>query len=119
MGAPVRDHIYFVYMLASGPYGTLYVGVTNDLLRRVAEHKQELVPGFTRRYGVKRLVWHEGHGEIHDAIAREKRLKRWRRDWKIALLEMENPHWSDLYPALAGCGSRVCDASPGAASRPG
>jgi putative endonuclease len=106
-------------MLASGHYGTLYVGVTNDLLRRVTEHKQELVPGFTRRYSVKRLVWYEQHADIHDAIAQEKRLKRWRRDWKITLLEMENPHWIDLYPALTGCGSRVCDASLGAASRPG
>jgi putative endonuclease len=98
----MRDHAYFVYLLASGHDGTLYIGVTNDLVRRVSEHKEGLVPGFTRRYGVKMLVWHEQHADIHDAIAREKTLKRWRRDWKIALLERENPQWSDLYPGLAG-----------------
>lgn len=110
----MRDHAYFVYMLASGPYGTLYIGVTNDLLRRVSEHREGLVPGFTRRYGVKHLVWHEQHADIRDAIAREKLLKRWRRDWKIALLEAENPHWIDLYPALVGNGSRIAPlARPG------
>jgi putative endonuclease len=98
----MRDHAYFVYMLASGHYGTLYVGVTNDVFRRVAEHREGAVPGFTRRYGVKQLVWYEEHADIHDAIAREKTLKRWRRDWKIALLEKENPRWNDLYPELAG-----------------
>jgi putative endonuclease len=98
----VRDHAYFVYMLASGRHGTLYVGVTNDLVRRVSEHKEGLVPGFTRRYGVKVLVWYEQHADIQEAIAREKTLKRWRRDWKIALLEVDNPHWADLYPKLAG-----------------
>jgi putative endonuclease len=98
----MRDHAYFVYMLASGRHGTLYVGVTNDLVRRVSEHKEGLVPGFTRRYGVKQLVWYEEYAEIQEAIAREKTLKRWRRDWKIALLEVDNPHWTDLYPKLAG-----------------
>jgi len=96
----MRDHAYFVYMLASGRYGTLYVGVTNDLFRRVSEHREGLVPGFTRRYAVKNLVWHEQHSDIRDAIAREKVLKRWRRDWKISLLEAKNPHWIDLYPTI-------------------
>jgi len=98
----MRDRAYFVYMLASGRHGTLYVGVTNDVFRRVAEHREGAVPGFTRRYGVKQLVRYEEHADIHDAIAREKTLKRWRRDWKIALLEKENPRWNDLYPELAG-----------------
>ncbi|MBV9549346.1 MAG: GIY-YIG nuclease family protein [Alphaproteobacteria bacterium] len=115
----MRDRDYFVYMLASGHYGTLYIGVTNDILRRVGEHREGVVPGFTRRYGIKRLVWYEQHSDIHDAIAREKKLKRWRRDWKITLLEAENPHWIDLYPALCGHGSRVCTASLRAAVRPG
>jgi putative endonuclease len=106
-------------MLASGRHGTLYVGVTNDLLRRIAEHREGLASGFTRRYNIKRLVWHEQHGDIRNAIAREKTLKRWRRDWKIALLEKENPRWDDLFPALAGDGSRVCAAPLRAATRPG
>ncbi len=110
----MRDHTYFVYMLASGHYGTLYIGVTNDLFRRVAEHREALVPGFTRRYGVKFLVWYEEHAEIQEAIAREKVLKRWKRDWKITLLEADNPYWSDLYPALVGHGSRIAPlARPG------
>lgn len=96
----MRDHAYFVYLLASGQYGTLYVGVTNDLLRRIAEHRAGEVPGFTKRYDVKYLVWFERHGDVNEAIVREKRLKRWRRDWKIALIEEDNPHWIDLYPAL-------------------
>jgi putative endonuclease len=96
----MRDHVYHVYMLASGHDGTIYVGVTNDLLRRVGEHRDGLVPGFTRQYGVKLLVWCEQHADIHEAIAREKKLKRWRRAWKIALIEEGNPGWIDLYPAL-------------------
>ena len=91
---------YWVYVLTNRWNGTLYIGVTNDLFRRVSEHREGLVPGFTRRYGVKRLVWYEEHADIHEAIAREKVLKRWRRDWKIALLQAKNPHWTDLYPAI-------------------
>ena len=96
----MREHIYFVYMLASAPQGTLYVGVTNDLLRRVCEHREGIVSGFTKKYGVKKLVWYEVHGDIREAIVREKQLKRWRRDWKRSLIESENPHWLDLYPGL-------------------
>ena len=92
---------YFVYMLASRRHGTLYVGVTNDLVRRTAEHKGKDVAGFTKRYGVDRLVWWLEFGEVTEAIAFEKKLKRWRRDWKINLIEQDNPHWDDLYPALA------------------
>ncbi len=98
----MRDRAYFVYMLASAHYGTLYIGVTNDLVRRVGEHREGSVPGFTRRYNVLRLVWYERYADIHDAIAWEKKMKRWRRDWKIARIEEDNPHWIDLFPALAG-----------------
>lgn len=90
----MRD--YFVYMLASGRNGTLYVGVTNDLLRRVGEHKEKAAPGFTKQYGVDLLVWHEAFGDINDAIAREKQIKGWNRAWKIRLIEKENSGWNDL-----------------------
>ena len=87
---------YFVYMLASKRNGTLYVGVTNDLSRRVGEHKAGAVPGFTRQYRVDRLVYAEGYSSILEARARERSLKRWRRDWKIQLIEKDNPNWNDL-----------------------
>lgn len=89
---------YWVYMLASGHYGTLYVGVTRDLSRRVEEHRTKATPGgFTTRYGVDRLVYFQGFGDVADAIRFEKLLKRWRRDWKVRLVEETNPHWEDLY----------------------
>lgn len=91
---------YYVYILASGQHGTLYVGVTNSLERRVSEHKAKEIPGFTKRYGVDHLVWWTEFGEITDAIAFEKKLKRWRREWKVNLIERDNPHWGDLYPAM-------------------
>ena len=87
---------YFVYMLARKRNGTLYVGVTNDLARRIGEHKDEIVPGFTKRYGVSVLVWYEAFGDINDAIAREKQIKGWNRAWKIQLIEKENSGWNDL-----------------------
>ena len=93
--------MFYVYLLASRKHGTLYLGVTNDLIRRVYEHKEKLIPGFTSRYGVDRLVWFEEHGRPSDAIARKKQLKKWRRDWKIALVERENPDWADLSAILA------------------
>ena len=93
---------YYVYILASGRNGTLYTGVTNDLVRRVWEHKQKAVPGFTKRYGVDRLVWFESGNSIEAAIAREKQLKHWNRQWKIDLFKDINPNWDDLYPAIAG-----------------
>ncbi len=96
----VEDKQYFVYILASRRHGTLYVGVTNDLLRRTREHRTALLPGFTRRYGVKRLVYYESYQDVGDAIHREKILKEWRRDWKIALIEKSNPEWVDLYEGL-------------------
>ena len=93
---------YYVYILASGKNGTLYVGVTNDIARRATEHKEGAVSSFTKRHRVHRLVYMEPHDEILDAIAREKILKRWRRAWKNALIEKENPDWRDLYEELNG-----------------
>jgi putative endonuclease len=88
---------YWVYILASRKHGTLYVGVTNSLERRIAEHRARETPGFTKTYGVDRLVFYQGYGEAMSAIGFEKRLKRWRRDWKIRLIEEDNPDWDDLY----------------------
>ena len=93
---------YFVYMLASQKNGTLYVGVTNDLIRRVHEHKSKVVPGFTSQYGVDRLVWFDQTDSVESAIAAEKRLKRWKRAWKVALIEKANPEWRDLYGEILG-----------------
>jgi putative endonuclease len=93
-------------MLASKPQGTLYIGVTNDLLRRVGEHREGAVQGFTKKYAVHGLMWFEEYGDINDAIAQEKRLKRWRRDWKRNLIEHDNPQWVDLYPTLVGVDPR-------------
>jgi len=90
------ERISHVYILASGRNGTLYTGVTAHLARRIWEHREGIVEGFTKRYGVKRLVWFEGHGAITEAIAREKQIKRWRRVWKLALIEAVNPQWLDL-----------------------
>jgi putative endonuclease len=91
----------YVYILASRPQGTLYVGVTNDPIRRVIEHKNGEIAGFTKRYDVKRLVHYEPFEDYQAAIAREKKLKRWRRDWKRSLIEETNPHWTDLFLAIA------------------
>ena len=88
-------------MLASRRNGTLYVGVTNDLIRRVQQHREGLVPGFTRCYGVKSLVYFELHHDVNEAILREKRIKRWRRKWKLELIESQNPEWRDLWPDIA------------------
>ena len=87
---------FFVYILASKPNGTLYVGVTNNLARRLLEHKAKLLPGFTRRYEVDQLVYFEAFETILEARAREHSLKHWRRAWKVALIEKLNPDWSDL-----------------------
>ena len=92
---------YSVYILASGRNGTLYTGVTNDLVRRVWEHKQKLVPGFTAKHGVDRLVGFESGQDIAAAILREKQIKRWKRDWKIDLFRDSNPDWVDLFPSIA------------------
>ena len=92
---------YFVYLMASKRSGTLYLGVTNDLARRAYEHRSKQNVGFTSRYGVDRLVWYEEFGDVNDAIDREKTMKKWRRAWKIALIEDMNPEWKDLYDGLA------------------
>jgi putative endonuclease len=91
---------FYVYLLASRRHGTLYLGVTNDLVRRVHEHKSRNTPGFSARYGVDRLVWFETYDDPTGAISREKELKKWRREWKIRLIEELNPDWRDLHPAL-------------------
>jgi putative endonuclease len=93
---------FFVYLLASGVRGTLYVGVTSNLLQRVWQHKNKELPGFTARYGVDRLVWYEMHASAEAAITREKQIKEWKRNWKINLIERDNLNWLDLYPALTG-----------------
>ena len=93
--------MFYVYLLSSKPQGTLYVGMTNDLVRRVWEHKIKAVPGFTPKYGVDRLVWFEAHETLESAFGREKLIKKWRRAWKIELIEEDNPHWSDLYQSLS------------------
>ena len=89
-----------VYIMANRRQGTLYVGVTADLARRVYEHQQGLVEGFTKRYGIKKLVYAEAFDRIEDAIAREKALKEWKRDWKVRLIEEHNPDWLDLSQKL-------------------
>jgi putative endonuclease len=91
---------YYVYLLASRKHGTLYVGVTNDLVRRVYEHKQQATGGFSARYGVSRLVWYEAHDDASAAIQREKEIKKWRRNWKISLIEADNPDWLDLWESI-------------------
>ena len=92
--------LFFVYILASKPHGTLYVGSTPDLVRRIWEHKNKAVPGFTAKYGVDRLVWFEAH-ESMAAAARERQIKESRRARKIQLIERDNPQWIDLYPSLS------------------
>lgn len=91
----------YVYILASRPYGTLYIGVTSNLVQRVWQHKEGVIAGFTKKYEVKQLVWYEVHSEIISAITREKQIKEWRRDWKINLIQSTNPAWHDLYPTIA------------------
>ena len=91
-----------VYIMASRRNGTLYIGMTTDLPGRVSEHAQGLVEGFTKRYGIHRLVYYEGHETIEDAFRRERRLKEWRRAWKIRLIESMNPEWIDLFDAATG-----------------
>ena len=97
-----------LYILASRRYGTLYTGCTTDLPGRIYQHREALIPGFTRRYGVKRLVHVETYDDISDAIVRERRIKDWRRDWKIQLIERENPFWEDLAVTLLGFDPAAC-----------
>ena len=94
--------MYYVYLMASRQHGTLYLGVTNNLVRRVYEHKSKAVRGFTARYNVDRLVWFECYDDPTNAIEREKDIKKWRRNWKIRLIEEVNPQWDDLYDGITG-----------------
>ena len=103
----------FVYLMASGYRGTLYVGVTSNLVQRVYQHKNHVFGGFTATYDLDRLVWFEGTPSIEAAIRKEKQMKGWRREWKIELVEKENPNWRDLYGDLLGTNA----SDPG--SRPG
>jgi putative endonuclease len=91
------ERIFYVYILTSRRNGTLYVGVTNDIARRVYEHREGIIRGFTDRYGVKTLVWYEAYPRALEAVDAEKRIKRWRRMWKLELIERNNPQWRDLY----------------------
>ena len=93
-----------VYILSNIKKGTLYVGVTSDLLQRIWQHRQNLVEGFTKKYGTHLLVYFEQHERMDDAILREKQLKKWNRAWKVRLIEAANPDWRDLYPEIAGAG---------------
>jgi putative endonuclease len=92
---------YYVYLLASRKDGTLYLGVTNDLIRRVFQHRSKVVPGFSSRYNITQLVWFEIYDDPISAISREKEIKKWRRAWKVALIVQENPDWNDLYESIA------------------
>lgn len=93
---------YYVYILASEKNGTLYIGVTNNLIKRVAQHKRKEVEGFTEKYNVNKLVWYEQTNDIRIAIEREKQIKKWNRKWKISLLEKTNPEWKDLFFEIGG-----------------
>jgi putative endonuclease len=92
---------YYVYILATKIGGTLYIGVTNNLIRRVYEHHEKLADGFTKKYGVSALVYYEVHSNVEAAITREKQMKKWNRAWKIRLIEEDNPNWDDLYKRVA------------------
>lgn len=91
---------FWVYILSSGHYGTLYVGMTGNLVKRIYEHKQKAVEGFTKDYDVTNLVYFERHDTPEMAATREKQIKEWKRDWKINLIEQSNPHWNDLYESI-------------------
>jgi putative endonuclease len=97
-----RDGYIAVYIMASGVRGTLYIGVTSDLITRVYQHREGLMEGFTKTYGCKRLVWYAPDEIMTEAIQREKSLKRYPRDWKLNLIERDNPDWIDLYPVITG-----------------
>ena len=96
----MKQHEYYVYIMASKPYGTLYIGMTNDLVRRVYEHKNGLISGFTKKYNIKLLVYFEIYEYVYHALQREQTIKHWKRDWKIKTIEERNPYWEDLYASL-------------------
>ena len=96
----MNKRAYYVYILASNRNGTLYIGVTNDLIRRVYEHKQDYVAGFSKKYGTHSLVYYEETNDVDAALNREKQLKHWLRKWKLALIEGQNPEWKDLWEEI-------------------
>ena len=96
----MTDKQYYVYIIASKRNGTLYTGITSDLIKRTWQHKNRLVEGFSKRYGTKILVYFEAHNDVEEAILREKRIKKWNREWKIKLIEKNNPKWDDIYQTL-------------------
>ena len=96
----MQENNYYVYILASKRNGTLYIGVTNDLIRRVYEHKNDLVDGYTKKYQVHKLVYFEETSDVYEALKREKYLKKWNRSWKLRLIKSFNPEWKDLYEDL-------------------
>ena len=104
---------YYVYILASGRNGTLYVGVTNDLVRRVSEHKADIAEGFTKKHGVHRLVWYGETADVGAAIQREKTMKKWPRAYKLNLIEEMNPQWRDLYEDFFSGGGTSSPLGPG------
>jgi putative endonuclease len=95
------DKSSYVYILASKPYGILYIGVTSDLRKRIWQHREGVVERFTKQYGVKQLAWYEIHSEIVHAITREKQIKKWNRNWKVNLIQGSNPDWRELYDEVA------------------
>lgn len=95
-----KEKYYYVYILASKKNGTLYIGVTSNLIKRVTEHKDGRLEGFTKKYNVKKLVYYDSCTDVYAAIKREKNLKKWNREWKINLIEKDNPEWVDLYDSL-------------------
>ena len=97
----LMDKPGYVYLLTNKPHGVLYTGVTSDLIKRVYQHRKGMVEGFSRRYNLKLLVYFERHDRVQDAILREKRIKEWKRAWKVQLIEERNPGWRDLYPEIA------------------
>ena len=97
-----EEKVFAVYIMTNWPGGVLYVGCTSNLVNRVKQHRERELEGFTKTYNLKRLVWHRAYGEAIEGISFEKRLKRWRREWKIRLIEEMNPGWVDLWPELTG-----------------
>jgi len=96
----MKEYNYYIYILANKKNGTLYIGVTNNILKRTFEHKDKKIDGFTKKYGISKLVYYEHYKDIESAITREKYLKKWNRKWKINLIEKENKNWEDLYEKI-------------------
>ncbi len=110
----MKEHSYYVYMMTNKRNGTLYTGVSKDLVRRVYEHKHGILQGFTKRYGLKMLVWFEHHTDVSEAIKREKNIQAWKRQWKLEMIEKSNPNWNDLYEEITGCQPEFTPAKAGA-----